>query len=315
MFGYKTIYLGNRFRRRAFRPLDYLWKVLWSLWILSRKRRGVVWIQLPPTPLLYVAYFCSLVHRRMVFVMDCHNAMLRSPWLGWPGVIWCLNHVRGVVIVHNERVRAKALSRGINASRILVLHDLPPSTSATNDAASPEMTGGSRFDVVFPASFARDEPIDLVFHVARRLSHLRFAITGDYTRCPKELLRRVPENVCLTGWMQIEEYHQLLRSSRIILGLTSHDDVQLSAATEALGFTKPAVVSDTPTLRLLFPEAVHVEHTVESLASGIAWAVQHEESLKQRMERALSQRQSEWRTQANRLCAHLHELLVGGQEV
>lgn len=306
-FGYHVVYLGNKFRRKVLRPVDYIWKSFFTLYVITRYRPEVLWLQLPPAPLLYVAALTRFIHRRIRFVFDCHNALFRRPWIDFPFLMRLLNTLPGVVVTHNSAVAENALRRGIRGSRLYVLCDYPAVTGVPEASGNNETQSGECYDVIFPASFSNDEPMDLVFSAANQMPDIRFVITGEYWKLPACLKARVPKNVYLTGWVDVQEFRRLLQRSRVVLGLTIHQDVQLSAASEALGYTKPAVLSDTPVLRELFPAAIHVRNSVESLVKGLREALSNEQTLTNRMRTCLNHRLQEWKSQADELRRALGE--------
>ena len=76
---------------------------------------NITFIQLPPTPVLYiVALYCKVSGNK--YVADCHNAMLySSKWFKWPLTKRLLRKA-DAILVHNEDVRDFAKSLGLTAT-------------------------------------------------------------------------------------------------------------------------------------------------------------------------------------------------------
>jgi glycosyltransferase involved in cell wall biosynthesis len=209
--------------------------------------------------------------RRMRLIADLHNAALLPLWMGVPGTMALLKQF-DVILVHNKDVQVLALEAGITRDRLLVLEDRVPDFAPKN---SPRSIG--RPALVMPCSFSPDEPIELVLDVARSLPDVDFIFTGDLQRIkrlrhPKEL----PENAVFTGFLEIDEFNDAILSSQGVLGLTTRDGIQLSAASEALGAGKPMILSDTPLLRSLFgPAALFTENSFEPLRAACLQAINH----------------------------------------
>jgi hypothetical protein len=124
-FGYRVAFLRLSFSSKYLRPLEYFWKALQTLLICFQKKPQILWIQLPPTPILYTVQFYKIAFARQTkIIADCHNAMLRDHWLRWPGTIAMLNYC-DLVLVHNDEVLSSAKTLGLCQSRLMVLEDAP----------------------------------------------------------------------------------------------------------------------------------------------------------------------------------------------
>jgi hypothetical protein len=60
-WGYRLCHFPNRFSSKYLRVFDYFWKFVLSLGELLRMRPDVVWIQVPPSMLLHLAFFYKLI--------------------------------------------------------------------------------------------------------------------------------------------------------------------------------------------------------------------------------------------------------------
>lgn len=296
----KNIYVcWNRYQRRpeslqAMLPLEiffiapvseyrvlkfpsYVLSAVSMLRILLRTRPDTLWLQLAPSLLLYPAFlYKALVRRDLLVIADCHNGMLRSKWLKLPFVRHLLSRC-DFVFFHNAKVLERARALGINGAHVQLLHT-PPALPGNRLPQRPRVASqlGAAF-VLMPASFSGDEPVEVVCAAAARLPQLTFVLTGDLTIAKRNHdLRNWPANVIATGFLPIAEFEWLLAHASVVLALTIHSDIELSAGNEALGFARPLVVSDSWVSRRLFGDyAVCVNpRSVDSMTQGIEQALQ-----------------------------------------
>ena len=231
---------------------QYLKNSARTLQALLAMRPDVVWVQLPQVPLLWVALFYRCLFRRSaILVADCHNKMFRPPWSRFPLGIrllaWC-----NLVLVHNDDVLDAALALGVPRACLSVVED-PPASFGTPEACE-LFKDIPRPWLVFPSSFAEDEPLDELLQAAASVPEMSFLITGNVRNCRQpELLTSKPENVHFVGFLSNENFDNLITSCDAVVALTRYDGIQLSVCGEAVGAGKPMLISDTNTLRRLFP--------------------------------------------------------------
>ncbi|MBL8351854.1 MAG: glycosyltransferase family 4 protein [Burkholderiaceae bacterium] len=246
----------------------------WRTWRCLRSARpGVVWVQLPQVPLLWVALLYRALSRSKVSVVaDCHNAQLRPPWSRFPLALSSLRRA-DVVLVHNQAMLAQARALGWPMDHLRVLEDVPPvgKAQAPNGTAR-RLIARAKPWVVFPGSFAADEPIGEILAAARLAPEICFILTGriETARRHGHVLDDLPANVVLPGFLPVDAFDDLLREADAVLGLTKVEGIQLSVCNEALGFGRPLVTSDTRLLREMFGAAAVLVDTASpaSIAQG-----------------------------------------------
>ena len=300
VFGYDAFYYGRSFPRR-WRPAEYLLKFFATLKLFARRRPSVVWLQLPPTPLMYLGALYKALARDATLVADCHNSLFTRPWIRTPGLWRVLNRVVDIALVHNEYVRARALTLGLDDERCLVLETRPATPASAGDVGSADDAGGiQRPWVLFPAGFDADEPIAAFFAAARRVPDVTFVVTGDVRRAREAYGRdAIPENVVLTGWVDVARYKSFVRGADLVLGLTLVEGIQLSVANEGIGYGKALVLSDTELLRALLPKgAVYVKPDPDDIASGVRTALARRSQLEIEAKELRAERVERWTKQA-----------------
>jgi glycosyltransferase involved in cell wall biosynthesis len=296
-WGYRLCHFPNRFSSKYLRVFDYFWKFVLSLGELLRMRPDVVWIQVPPSMLLHLAFFYKLIaFRRVRVVVDLHNSMLRPFWMDFPLSKWLLNRA-DVVLAHNAVVYDELIAIGISNDVIRVLEDKPCSFL---------VPGISRPSVepyaLIPCSFDVDEPIEVVVEAARLLPDIKFFVTGKYEgKILLSSLGVIPENLVFCGYLSKIDFENLLSFADAVVGLTTRDNVQLSVANEALSVQRPMVLSDTSVLRDLYGSAARFVQNgdASALAEGIKDVVQHSDLYVDKVSKLLLSRNKRWLQQAN----------------
>lgn len=285
---------------RIIKLINYLRLLAKTVRDLLRASPHVVWVQLPQVPALWAALiYRSLAKHPVKIVADCHNAQLRPPWSLFPLAKWSLVKA-DAILVHNEIMHAKAKEIGWPMGKVLVVEDVP----AANKKFPPNGLALAHIDapkpwVLFPGSFAADEPIQEMLEAARIASECTFIITGRLDRA-KQLghdIDSLPRNVVLPGFLSVELFDDLLREANVVIGLTREEGIQLSVCNEALGFGRPLVTSNTKILSKLFGNAaVLVEATSpSSIAAGCREALCHADEYAARSTVLAASRLSDWK--------------------
>ncbi|HNT38841.1 MAG TPA: glycosyltransferase [Rubrivivax sp.] len=269
-----------------------------TLALLRARRPRVLWMQLPPMPLLWAA----LQHRRWVdprmkLVADCHNAVFGRRWSRLPWGISLLRHC-DLVVVHNEVMTGLARARGVPQDVLFELEDVPPQPSPPTKSIPHCLQERPRPWILVPGSFSADEPVAELLQTARLRGDWTFVLTGAPAKARRfgHDLSSLPANVLLTGYLDPPQLDAVLQAGDVVLALTKEDGIQLSVCNEALGFGKPLVVSDTPLLRRLFGAgAMMVDSSrPEALAAAIAQVLEQAAQWQQAAVDLAARRRAAW---------------------
>jgi hypothetical protein len=310
--GFECIFVGPRARTGLARLFDYLWMTLKTLLICVRSRPYVVWMQVPPTPIVFAVSLATVTRRRrVIMIADCHNSMLRPPWSSAPLSKWLLKQC-DIVVFHNADAAQAGMALGIDLCRIRVLEDAPVELAFEGRKA---LKANTRVQFLFPASFSADEPIETVLAVAAQIPEADFKITGNYAKRRGSWdLSKAGPNVRFTGFLSLAEFDEALAESDIVLALTSMEGVQLSACNEAVGAGKPMVMSATRTLQKLFPRGnvpCANAFDVSALLEACRDAIARLEPLAQESSELREERRAAWRDhQAAPIAAEIEALLA-----
>jgi glycosyltransferase involved in cell wall biosynthesis len=309
-FGYELKFLSFAFKNRFLRPLEYVLKGWKTLMLFLRQKPQIIWVQLPPTPILHLAYFYKIVFSRQVAIIaDCHNATFRSPWINFPGAVSLLNRCNLLVLVHNDSVKEQAVTMGVLHEHLYVLEDPP---ALLNPGTGQHQEIFSHPWILYPCSYNRDEPIQAVLDSARLVPQITFVLTGNPARAQNiHDLRDIPPNVKLTGFLPIAEFDRLLCNTDAVLCLTKLDGIQLSGANEAVVAGKPMVLSNTKLLKKLFYKgAIYVDSLdPRSLAQGCEEALSRQNGLTQEVHALREERSQRWLEQSSKVDLALRDIL------
>jgi hypothetical protein len=300
-FGYELEFLSFAFKNRLLRPLEYILKAGKTLTLFLRQQPQTIWVQLPPTPILYLAHLYKVFFDRQVkIIADCHNATFRSPWISFPGTVALLNSC-DIVLIHNDSVKEQAMANGVNCKDLYVLED-PPALVERVTTQNQELFPHPW--ILCPCSFNRDEPIEAVLDAARLTPEITFVLTGKTSRAKGiHDLSNIPPNVNLPGFLLESEFDSLLCNADVILGLTKLDNIQLSVANEAVGASKPMVLANTEILKKLFHKGVIYVDAFDpkSIAQGCREALLNKYKLTKEVSELILERKERWLAQASQV--------------
>ena len=313
-FQYNLVFVSPLFDTRLLRPVNYFVNSIKSFWYCLRQRPTIIWIQLAPTVLLYVAFlYKKLIDPEVRIIADCHNSMFNARWLSFPWALQLLNSC-DLVLTHNDVVLKTALSLNVDPSRLHRLETKPAQIdcrSAENAENTDQRSPYQRPWVLYPCSFDVDEPVSAVFKAARLMPEITLVITGDVARGSGiHDLTSLPPNVRLLGFISRSDFDRHVCMADIVMGLTTRDDIQLSVANEAVGAGKPVVISDTKLLRNLFYKGtVYVNPTdPASISDGCQHALMNRDSLTAEVEQLRTEKIHRWLGQAEQIDARINSI-------
>ena len=293
------IYWGRLGSHPATVWLKYLGQAASTWTVLARQRPDAVFVMSPP-PVAIVPVYLYCAVRRIPFVVDAHSGVfLTRRWRLFQALQFWLCRRAATTIVTNEYLAGLVRAHG---GRATIVPDVPV---AFDTAASP-LPAIDGFTVVYGTSFDRDEPIEAMLEAARRLPHVRFAMTGDVERTTRVPLDRVPPNLRLTGFLETAAYGALLREADVVVALTTDDHTMQRAAYEAIYQRTPVIVSDTALLRRAFDEgAVHVDNSPEAIVGAVRRVQEHRSEYREAAGRLRARKVEQWRQSKSALLAAL----------
>lgn len=275
-----------------------------TLRLLLSRRPDVVFVQNPSVVLAaLVCAIKSLLHFRVV--VDRHsNFDFSNTESGLFNLLSNFSLRRAdLTIVTNTYVERLAKSKG---ARALVLPDRLPLLP------SKRLSLSGRWNVVCPATFSPDEPIEEIVEAARNLdSGWRVYITGTPSRPLRRLARTAPETIVFTGYLPGHLYEVLLASADLVLALTTRPHTLLCSAYEAISLCKPVVTSRTDVLvRTFYKGTVHTVPSAEAICAALKCAARDHERLTAEVRELRSELDEKWEFHFEELLQELGRLVA-----
>ena len=257
---------------------------------ITAKPRNII-VQLPQGPLLLEALLLKkLIHCKVI--ADVHTGFLFST--DWKGRLLNMPFVKllhhaDLVVAHNDS-QLNIIPQNAKDKTVVMAdpwHLIP--------VEHPRSRGTERY-IVFPASFASDEPLEEVINSINTSNiDVKMYITGNWNRKP-EIKKYESNRIKLTGFLPAEQYGALLANATAIISGTNREYTTLMSAGEALVYIKPLALTATQTLKNLYGEyAVFYDHkNKESIAEAIEKILREKpnlsarEKLKQRNQRGIN---------------------------
>lgn len=304
-FDLDLLYYNYRWERKGafFKTFSYLPKFLETMYTLVRKKPRYVFVQLAPTPLLYVASLYRLVSGAKI-VADCHNTMIYDDhWIHWPFAKSLLRRA-DIALVHNRDV--EKLARELNIDTLILRDPLPvlKVPAEIHEVAGIDIRNQSY--VIIPCGIAPDEPVDALFGAIRAMPDQLFVMTWFADKLSPEVRNKAPDNLRFSGYLNEPEFNALYANANAALVLTTREGTQPSGAAEAISLGVPLILSDLATTMSLYGDApVYVQNDIAAIAAGTAMALSDYD----RFSRAISGLREALREDADGQIARLKSVL------
>ena len=254
-------FIPHLFRSKYLRPLDYLFKLIASIKDILAKKPNFIVAQCPPTFSALPAWLT-----RTPYIIDAHNPLFQvEMWQKLPLSQTLLQNARGI-IVHNSEMYQLVKNIVTDVQLYTISDPIVPIVP------SEPLKRQSKQILVIASFDPWDEPVELLIETMKELKEYEFVVTADVNKLNSTTAASLQalNNVNLTGFLELEEYHKMLCSSLAALVLTTSNATQPSGACEALSSNTQLVISKTSLIEKLFGDwATVVDNSVESIATGI----------------------------------------------
>ncbi len=171
-----------------------------------------------------------------------------------------------VVIVTNNIYRQEVLS--LNRNVVIVPDPLPVLKKPLRNTANNYQDPDNKTQILFVSSFAEDEPINEVLALDPELDGFNILVTGNW----KKMFASMPatRNIRFLGFVDSDEYDQLLLSVDGVMVLTSEEGCLCCGGYEAFSAGKPMILSQTRALQEFFGEApVYTQNSSEAILAAL----------------------------------------------
>ena len=270
IFGWKIQYVYPAVQGQLKLPRRYAKSIRVSRQIQQSANDDVA-LMLPP-PFLALTRMRSS-RRRTIF--DIHSGLLTDRrWRPYLKATLASFRKQDLILAHNESDLAIIAPRV--QSKVLLLQD-PALTAArqrherSGSAIQPSLEpDDDSIRILFPSSGDTDEPLERFAAAAEEFSrqqNIRITVTG---RSAAQTI--ASQSILTPGFLPQDAYESELRSSEIIVALSTRPDIVQRAAFEAVVVGARPVVSESAPLRRIFGE--FAEYVNPNSGSSIQKALQ-----------------------------------------
>jgi glycosyltransferase involved in cell wall biosynthesis len=168
----------------------------------------------------------------------------------------------------------------------------------------------ARHNILMITSFGIDEPVQDVLMAMKDFSHdeVCLYVTGDYKKLDESILNLAPPNVIFTGFLDEQDYINMLFSCDAIMVLTTASACMLCGCYEAVSANKPLITSDKDVLREYFTDAVFVDNTAPGISVGIKKILDNKDHYRERIESLKVRLITQWEEQYKQLEKRLSDV-------
>jgi len=226
--------------------LPYIRATIKTFSYVIRQKPRVLLLQLPQGPLLLEAYFLKKLIGCKI-IADVHTGFLLST--EWKGLVLNAPFVKllslaDIVVAHNE-TQIEIIPKNVK-NKTVVVYDPWNFIEIENNTIKQEKY------MVFPASFAPDEPLEEIIKAVNATKQpLKLYITGNWKHAP-ELKKYETEKIQFTGFLSNQEFNKLLSGASAIITGTTREYTTMMSAWEAIAYNKPLAVTATKTLKTMY---------------------------------------------------------------
>lgn len=252
--------------------------LLSTLKILIKEKATVVFVQNPSMLLAGIACLYGLLSRVPIIVDRHSNFLLTEKKRSYVYLMaFKIIHMftikyANLTIITNQFLAQKVKKIG---GKPFILQDKIPTFA---NAHILDLKGKKNLFLI--SSFHLDEPIQEVIESMREFTgqDICLYISGNYNKLDKKVRENAPANIKFTGFLDEDEFINMLFSVDVIIVLTKIEYCMLCGCYEALAAGKPLLTSNKEVLKSYFYEAFFVDNTKETIVVGIKYLLKNLET-------------------------------------
>lgn len=276
--------LGSKYSTIGFK---YLLQILKSLWFLFRELPDVVFVMNPPVfACIPVFLYCFLRNKK--YIIDMHTGALVDPL--WDQVRFLQKFFAkhaSFSIVTNEEISEDLRAWGCAYK---VIPDVPIKTKKSMGFKKTE-----RIKITYVNTFSKDEPLSNFLSAVEEFKDVDIVVTGKIEASNRHYVKNAPGHIHFPDFLSDEKYHELIRSSDLVVVLTTRDRTMQRGAYEAIYMEVPIITSNWKVLRENFEiGAIFVDNSVEGIREGVLKALNNLDQLSQEAKRLKKLKHKRW---------------------
>lgn len=256
--------------------------IIKSFSLIKKENPAFVFVQNPSIVLAFFMIILQVINKSIKVIVDAHNVGIffhhSNKFVQWLGQLINILIIRNakLIIVTNSNLALYVKEQG---GRPFVLPDPFP---IFKNYQFINLKG--KKNIFYICTFSSDEPYLEVFTAAEHLDkNIYIYVSGNYKK--KNLPKKLPQNLILTGYIPDSEFVNYLYSADIIVDLTYREDCLVCGAYEAVAAEKPLILSNKVALKDYFAEgALYTDNTNLDIAAKINEAIEKVSLLKHKIQ-------------------------------
>jgi len=249
--------------------LRYSKNIFNTVKVMCNHSTHTIFVQNPSMILATVVCLYKLISKKKIFV-DRHSTFFldRTNRYSVKSIIFRILHRftiknADLTIVTNQYLAD--IVQEMNGTAFILPDKLPEIYQTKNYDVD------GQFNILLISSFGEDEPMEEVFRAMEKINHekIKLYISGNYNKLSKALRLNVPASVVFTGYLDEEDYMNLLYSVDATIVLTTEDYCMLCGCYESVSACKPIITSKQSVLQDYFEGSIFVNNNGEDILNGI----------------------------------------------
>ena len=283
-------------KSRQGRLIRYIESCYRTLVEIIRYKPNILFVQNPSIILTFLALSIRPIFRYKLFV-DAHNEAIK-PYINDNVFV---NFVARLLIQYADRtiVTNRGLADYVTklGGNAFVLPDKAPDV--------PEVKChklSNNFNIVLICTYADDEPYEEIFSAIAGRNDISLYVTGKYEQVFDKIKNLLTDNIHLLGFLEEQDYWNLLASSDAIMDLTEMDDCLVCGAYEGMALKVPLVLSNNKATREYFSSGcIYVENRQDAISLGLDKIIGQHDDFQKQISALHDLRETEWIVMARKL--------------
>jgi glycosyltransferase involved in cell wall biosynthesis len=269
--------------------------ILKTISILTENKPEILFVQNPSMVLATLACIYGFF-KKIPLVVDRHTTfLLNKKRRNTPRLIM-------FKLLHRFTIRFADLTIVTNDFLANLIRQLKGKPFVLPDMIPKLMQTGTtqlkgRHNILLISSFGPDEPIKEVIEAMKHVDNkedVYLYITGNYKKLGESTYKAAPSNVVFTGFLDEQEFINILFSVDAVIVLTTADYTMLCGCYEAVSARKPLITSDKDVLREYFKGAIFADNSAKDISNAISEVISNIDLHRERISNLKERLVSEW---------------------
>jgi len=277
-----------------------------TLFILFKNKPEVVVVQNPPIFAAVVTWIYCIVFKAKLAIDSHTAAFLDKKWVYFH---WLFKFIakRAVLNTCHNYKNLKILEKwGVKPAMVVQFYNPVYNINKLGQTMDDKRIGKAVKEALLPIMmvnrFANDDDWQTVLKTAKITPEATFFITGGISKNIKMIIKKAPDNVYFTGYLEHAEFMKLMWRCKVILAFTLRPDTILWSIREIMALRKPFVTTDSEVLRHYFREvALFTKSDPNELKEKILLASKSKLEIENKINDFLKKDRKRWAEEINKM--------------